>query len=233
MASLSALKKCATARKYAIFGYIREQNKLLSLPVIPKVIDYLCLAYYAPDLFSKKNMDLNEIEISMDQTTITYIKRDYDKNRTIYGTNWIDATSKETHEWKFKVNQCNSWISIGIASKDNNMNVNFSNSLNAPNYALIIEKSYYELQSHGSTIKQYRRPGSIQVIMKLNMEKGILYFGFCGNEDTLHELKIARHHSINADQIAMYKAYEKIFGVEEAARQVGLDPAETKKPLTY
>lgn len=193
MATLSALKKCETARKYAVFAYIRQQNNLLSLPTIPKVIDYLCLAYYAPDLFSKKNLNLNDIEMSIDQTTITYIKRDFDEYRTIYGTNWIDSLSNGTHKWTINLNKYNGWISIGIASKDEYMNINFSNKLDAPNYALTMEKSYYRIERNGFGSEQCLRwrseseteSGSAQVMMELNMEKGQLCFRFGHHLDSI------------------------------------------------
>ena len=105
MTTLQDLEKCSKVRRLPVFGFIREQRKLLSLTMIPTAIKYLCLSFYEPpDFFVKYENNENRVKLSSDQSTAT-VQYDYGNRVALYGYNWIDSSSKNKHEWTFKINK--------------------------------------------------------------------------------------------------------------------------------
>ena len=113
MATLKALQQCSKIRKYAVFGFIREESAQLSLPQIPTIIEYLCLSYYSPDTDFFNEFDKDRIKLSMTQMKATVIKGTFNKSIYVYGYQWINSLSKNKHEWKFKIDS-NMVIQPGI-----------------------------------------------------------------------------------------------------------------------
>ena len=102
----------AKIRKYAVFGFIREQTKLLLLPAIQTLIDYVCLSYYSEtDHFNK--LDNNKMKLSANQMTVTSDSDDR-KYRPVFGYCSIDSLSSKHYEWKFKINENKNGMDIGL-----------------------------------------------------------------------------------------------------------------------
>lgn len=128
MSTLTALKNLSMVRKYAVFGFIREQTQILSLPFIPTMIDYLCLSYYLPEYDFFDKYEENRICLSITQLTATAIHHDeidqvvayrpksgY-KDTSIFGYQWIDSLSSKKYRWIFKINKLTYNMEFGITS---------------------------------------------------------------------------------------------------------------------
>lgn len=125
MAAFAALKQCSTIRKYAVFGYIRQASKNLSLPYLPALV-YICLSYYSPnmDFFNECNEENVKLSNHQMTATVIYSRNDgeqyYSSSRYTYaafGYHWIDSLSSKTHEWIFKINKISERMEFGLVSE--------------------------------------------------------------------------------------------------------------------
>ena len=120
MATFKALQNCSKVRRFPVFGFIREQTKLLSIVQIPTVINYLCLAYYIPETdFFINNYQNDVLKFSTDQSTVT-IGYETGHRISIYGYHWINSLSQNKHEWTFKINKMSLIMEFGLISSDFN-----------------------------------------------------------------------------------------------------------------
>ena len=102
MATLKRLKFVNDRYKLTVFGYIHENEKILSVSNIPSMIGYLCLLYYFHGEYFEKSS--NNIEKSNDKLTITRNRGSQNWNCFAFGKVWIDSMIKCVAKWKFKIN---------------------------------------------------------------------------------------------------------------------------------
>ena len=183
---LARFERIHNRHKLTVFGYIKEESKSSSLPYIPTVINYICLAYYEPnsDFFDKR--DYTKVTLSIDQFSATLTRCDYSPvafftiPSITYGYYWIESLSKSKHEWEFKMKRKYGTIEIGISTKDDI----FTEEIGTQNeksisYGLQIHSNYFELNEnyygrcHGRIFKQNKNNLSHIV---LTLENGRLSF---------------------------------------------------------
>ena len=112
MGSFKFLKQINDRTKMSVFGYIREMQTKLTLPEIPMVICYLCLAYkshadyFDPDDENELRSD-TRAKLSKDRLTLTNVKtrtEEYDNALHGYGHQIIPSNKNIVATWKVKVN---------------------------------------------------------------------------------------------------------------------------------
>eukprot|EP01084_Bolivina_argentea_P034924 64703_1 len=105
------------------------------------------------DTFSTAHQD---ITTSNNAQTATVNKgNDY---RNVYGSKAINANNKHIYKWTLKINQCNGWISVGIATKKditadyNNQNYGYSNTASSRTFGNVTS-SYGTTWTSGDTLE--------------------------------------------------------------------------------
>ena len=98
---LPNLKHIDDKTKDTVFGYIRQQQKTLSLSNICPLISYLCLSYYYQNEYFTTTKD-HEITISENRMKITKHNGSGWINTT-YGNVWIDSSIPQIAKWKIKI----------------------------------------------------------------------------------------------------------------------------------
>lgn len=135
--SLKELKAIDEPTQFAVFGYIRQQEKELSLyiNITPEII-YLCLAYY----YLGEHFDKTAAcyELSEDKMTVISHNESYSWSKTAYGKLWIDSKIEQIVTWKFKINKLvfKHGIYFCLVSRDDRTNEDCLDCMDHPNYGI-------------------------------------------------------------------------------------------------
>ena len=116
---MKTAKQIPELEKYIVFGYIHccEKEYIHSLPAIPSLIAYICLAfYYHKEYFINACED---IIISKDKRTITKIKNNKNVDNTSYLNQRITSNSNEIVKWIFKINHIAPMIRYRVSRPNN------------------------------------------------------------------------------------------------------------------
>ena len=106
---------------------------------VPKMLMYLCLAFYFHgECFNKCGYDL---QISKDKMTIYKIFNNNNHENRAFGKCWISAVCNKIAKWTFKINHIGEFssIKIGLVTNDNNTNSDHGRKDTTDGYWLSIE----------------------------------------------------------------------------------------------
>ena len=172
MASLQVGKNAAKRSKSTIFGYLREQESLLklSIPSIPPIIAYLCIAYFDnPEFFARAREDC--FVISNDKLTVTNIAEIVWRKHCIYLNQWIESTSKLIATWTFKIDEMRDGrysVSFVIVSKEHDVN---RRPRDDPYYGFVDNGSMSTALGINCADKNATFGGGDQIRIKLDLSK--------------------------------------------------------------
>ena len=172
---LKRVKSIKQDTKFTVSGYIRQNEKKLSLFCnVPDMISYLCLLYYFHGEYFEKTGD--DIRISKNKMRVTKIVNNNNFRNTSYGKTWIESTVQQMVQWKFKIDKIVypvGDIYICLVSTDNRLNQDCNDkNRDKPNFAIgspgwvIVNGDEYEIKCYvGANLVKYGENDIISMIL--------------------------------------------------------------------
>lgn len=224
--SLKALKAIDQTTQCTVFGYIRQQEKQLSLyiNITPEII-YLCLAYYyLGEYFDKV---ANCYTLSQDKRTVTKVNDGLGWDNTAYGIIWIDSAIPQIVQWKFKINKLlfENGIYFCLVSTDNRINEDCLNTkivMDYPNYGFS-DNFFFTCNNMESKVNNENAldekffKGNDTVIMILNTKDRELH---CQNEK---DEKLLIFDKVKIDKGIRYKMAVQLYDEMNSVSLIDFD----------
>ena len=174
----SQLQKVNKEFKYVVFGYIREQQNNHSFDIIPKLVMFIILAFYADisDEFDKTLCGDN-VKISVDGKSIIHFQKNYSSN-TSYGKKIINSMDDGIYIWRLKLfDDKNYEMNIGIDNaKAKYVNGNLYSNKDKASYAYCASEPYVfkwneNTPKRNANIYKFSKSGEILKLQLLNKQK--------------------------------------------------------------
>ena len=142
--SLKQLNKISKRNQYSVYGWIREQEKLLKITHIPSMINVMCILYFRDDdtfdILSK-----NGVRLSSDNKMITKVGgcSFVGSECNNYGNMVIESESEYVLKWDLQIIKCSPSFAVfvGIASEQN-PNTSISTIVSIPGHFIFASNQY-------------------------------------------------------------------------------------------
>lgn len=157
--SLKVLNSISNRIKYPVYGYIRQQNKILSIDIPFYIQQIILLFYFHGEHFEKAGDDLsisdNKMTVTRNPNTFTY-----PECNNAYTKNWIESIIPQTITWSFTMTcYLSTKVHFSLVSMDRCCN------------AQILRKSDQYCQK----LEEVKIAGGEQFEIKLNTSNGNFY----------------------------------------------------------
>ena len=217
MLSITELNQVNIRTKYAVYGWIRNQERLWKSKTTPALVSALCILYVYE--FHNELFDIigNDVKVSSNNKIITKVKNNRDWNNNCYGAIPVISTNNDklqNYIWQLKIERLKQFSGciIGISSSlapnsDIDTTGGYHYAYESTGRILPQENSYLSWKKYGDGFEQ-----DDIVTVHLDLRSKQIAFYVNGDDQGI------AYKNIKTGKFQMYRLFVSLYNIHESVR---------------